>query len=290
MASDNGPKITRQQYIEQWKDVAIEQMQIHGIPASIKLAQGILESADGNSMLARKANNHFGIKCHGWSGPGVYKDDDKKNECFRKYRNAQESFNDHSEFLKKTRYAFLFEYKTTDYKSWAHGLKKAGYATNPKYPQLLIRIIEENELYRYDSEQKNKRREVVAHNPKKESGEAVIDYTIGYREMITDNNVKFVFAKGGDSYEQIARNLGLRTWQLVKYNDAESAYQLQDGERVYVKPKRNKATAKIHVVQEGQTLRQISQLHAIKMKRLMKYNAINENTPLQSGQKIKLRR
>ena len=290
MASDNGPKITRQQYIEQWKDVAIEQMQIHGIPASIKLAQGILESADGNSMLARKANNHFGIKCHGWSGPGVYKDDDKKNECFRKYRNAQESFNDHSEFLKKTRYAFLFEYKTTDYKSWAHGLKKAGYATNPKYPQLLIRIIEENELYRYDSEQKNKRREVVAHNPKKESGEAVIDYTIGYREMITDNNVKFVFAKGGDSYEQIARNLGLRTWQLVKYNDAESAYQLQDGERVYVKPKRNKATAKIHVVQEGQTLRQISQLHAIKMKRLMKYNAIDENTPLRQGQKIKLRR
>lgn len=290
MASDNGPKITRQQYIEQWKDVAIEQMQIHGIPASIKLAQGILESADGNSMLARKANNHFGIKCHGWSGPGVYKDDDKKNECFREYRNAQESFNDHSEFLKKTRYAFLFEYKTTDYKSWAHGLKKAGYATNPKYPQLLIRIIEENELYRYDSEQKNKRREVVAHNPKKGSGEAVIDYTIGYREMITDNNVKFVFAKGGDSYEQIARNLGLRTWQLVKYNDAESAYQLQDGERVYVKPKRNKATAKIHVVQEGQTLRQISQLHAIKMKRLMKYNAIDENTPLRQGQKIKLRR
>lgn len=290
MASDNGPKITRQQYIEQWKDVAIEQMQIHGIPASIKLAQGILESADGNSMLARKANNHFGIKCHGWSGPGVYKDDDKKNECFRKYRNAQESFDDHSEFLKKTRYAFLFDYKTTDYKAWAHGLKKAGYATNPKYPQLLIRIIEENELYRYDSVQKNKRREVVAEKPKKESGGAVIDYTIGYREMITDNNVKFVFAKGGDSYDQIARNLGLRTWQLVKYNDAEKTYQLQEGERVYVKPKRNKATAKMHVVQEGQTLRQISQLHAIKMKRLMKYNAINENTPLQSGQKIKLRR
>src|SRR6056297_3598045 len=114
--ADTGPKTSRQEYIAQWKDVAIEQMHQYGIPASIKLAQGILESADGNSMLARKANNHFGIKCHGWNGPGVYKDDDAKNECFRKYRNARESFDDHSEFLMKSRYADLFRLKPTDYK------------------------------------------------------------------------------------------------------------------------------------------------------------------------------
>lgn len=294
IASDNGPKISRQQYIEQWKDVAIEQMHRYGIPASIKLAQGILESADGNSMLARKANNHFGIKCHGWNGPGVYKDDDRKNECFRKYRNAQESFDDHSEFLMKPRYADLFKYKSTDYKSWAHGLKKAGYATNPKYPQLLIRIIEENELYKYDQEVKKEKPAVVStpdrgRNTPDTDG-AVIDYEIGYREMITDNNVKFVFAKAGDTYEKIARSTGLRKWQLLKYNDTETSYPLAENERVYIKPKRNKSTAKVHVATAGQTLRDVSQLHAIKLKRLAKYNSLSEDANLQEGQKVKLRR
>lgn len=290
--ADTGPKTSRQQYIEQWKDVAIEQMHQYGIPASIKLAQGILESADGNSMLARKANNHFGIKCHGWNGPGVYKDDDAKNECFRKYRNARESFDDHSEFLMKPRYADLFRLKPTDYKGWAHGLKKAGYATNPKYPQLLIRIIEENNLHQYDKQTKG-RRPAVDRGPKPDSGNdaPVIEYTVGYREMITDNNVKFVFAKSGDTYQSVADAMNLHKWQLLKYNDADKNRTLAEGERVYIKPKRNKAKGTDHhIVQEGQTLREISQLHAVKLKRLMKYNDLPENPALHQGQKVKLRR
>ncbi len=148
--------LTREQYIKKYKDIAIRQMYRHNIPASIILAQACLESSDGNSTLAKKANNHFGIKCHdGWKGKKIRHDDDAKRECFRKYKNAEDSFTDHSNFLSsRTRYASLFDLPLTDYKAWAHGLKAAGYATNPKYAQLLINIIEEHELYKYDSKQK----------------------------------------------------------------------------------------------------------------------------------------
>ena len=143
--------LTRQQYIDKYASIAIREMQNYGIPASITMAQGILESNNGNSYLAKEANNHFGIKCHDWVGPSVNRDDDDYNECFRKYQHPLASFEDHSLFLaKRERYAFLFEYDVDDYKAWAKGLKKAGYATNPKYPQLLIRIIEENHLYLLD--------------------------------------------------------------------------------------------------------------------------------------------
>ena len=136
---------TRAEYIDRFQEVAISEMKLYGIPASITLAQGLLESNNGNSMLATKANNHFGIKCHSnWEGKRIYKDDDAKNECFRVYSSAWESFRDHSKFLQSNRYQFLYEFKSTDYKSWARGLKKAGYATDPKYPDLLIKIIEDN--------------------------------------------------------------------------------------------------------------------------------------------------
>ena len=145
--------MTRNDYIDKYKDEAIYQMKKYKIPASITLAQGILESGDGNSELAKKSNNHFGIKCHSdWKGERVYHDDDKKNECFRKYNKVRNSYDDHSEFLLRPRYAFLFEYSLTDYKSWAKGLKKAGYATNPYYAKHLIKIIEENELHKLDDE------------------------------------------------------------------------------------------------------------------------------------------
>ena len=147
-----GQEISRKEYIEKYSSLAVKQMHQYKIPASITLAQGILESNNGNSRLATKANNHFGIKCHGWAGKKIFADDDKKNECFRNYKNVLESFVDHSLFLNKySRYEFLFDYKITDYKSWAKGLKKAGYATNNKYPELLIKIIEENKLYQFDS-------------------------------------------------------------------------------------------------------------------------------------------
>ena len=145
--------MTRNEYVDKYKDEAIYQMKKYKIPASITLAQGILESGDGNSELAKKSNNHFGIKCHSdWEGDRVYHDDDKKNECFRKYNKVRDSFDDHSEFLLRPRYASLFEYALTDYKSWAKGLKKAGYATNPNYAKHLIKIIEENELHKLDDE------------------------------------------------------------------------------------------------------------------------------------------
>ena len=149
----NAQNITRNEYITKYKDEAIYQMTKYKIPASITLAQGILESGDGNSELAKKSNNHFGIKCHSnWEGDRVYHNDDKKNECFRKYNQVKDSFDDHSEFLLKPRYAALFEYPLTDYKSWARGLKKAGYATNPNYAKLLIKIIKENDLDQFDLE------------------------------------------------------------------------------------------------------------------------------------------
>jgi hypothetical protein len=143
---------TTQSYIDTFKEAAISQMNASGIPASIILAQGILESGNGNSSLARYANNHFGIKCTSeWKGKGYYKDDDDRNDCFRVYKDARESYKDHSEFLKRKRYSFLFELDKNDYKNWAYGLKQAGYATNPKYPDLLINLINKHKLYLYDS-------------------------------------------------------------------------------------------------------------------------------------------
>ncbi|WP_432709330.1 glucosaminidase domain-containing protein [Pedobacter sp.] len=150
-ANPNYESYSTLSYIESFKGVAIEQMNSSGIPASIILAQGILESANGNSSLAKYANNHFGIKCTSeWKGKGYYKDDDAKNDCFRVYKDARESYRDHSEFLKRKRYSFLFELDKNDYKNWAYGLKQAGYATNPKYPELLINLINRYKLNQYD--------------------------------------------------------------------------------------------------------------------------------------------
>ena len=163
--------LSREQYIEKYKDIAIQQMHKHKIPASIILAQACLESSDGNSALARKANNHFGIKCHdGWRGKKFKQDDDERNECFRKYEKAVDSFTDHSNFLcSRTRYASLFDLPSTDYKAWAHGLKAAGYATNPKYAQLLINIIEEYKLYEYDTRNRSSHPARMTYSQKKEA-------------------------------------------------------------------------------------------------------------------------
>ncbi len=138
-------------YIEKYSALAVEEMYRSGVPASITLAQGLLESRYGLSELAVKGNNHFGIKCHNWEGGKMYHDDDRKGECFRVYKSADESFRDHSDFLRyRDRYKFLFDLEPTDYKAWAHGLRKAGYATDPAYPQKLIRLIEEYELHKFD--------------------------------------------------------------------------------------------------------------------------------------------
>ncbi len=299
-AEGNSPtRITRAQYIDQWKGEAIKQMREHRIPASITLAQGILESGDGNSELAREANNHFGIKCHGWTGKKVYHDDDRKQECFRKYKTAHQSFEDHSHFLKRSRYAFLFDYKITDYKSWAKGLKKAGYATNPKYPALLIRIIEENNLAQYDREGLKKGRiktepSNTASTPKpgRQSGE--IEIILGSQNsqvFISDNGIKYVITDRDITTRDLAESLQLGEWQVVKYNDLSKGAKIKKGDRVYIQPKKRKSkTHQTHTVATGETLRSISQLYGVKIKKLCKYNGLTEQSRIMPGDIIKLRK
>lgn len=277
-------QMTKEQYIAKYKDLAINEMNRTGIPASIKLAQGLLESGFGNSRLAREANNHFGLKCHkNWNGPTIYHDDDEKNECFRKYRNVEESYRDHSDYIKKNqRYAFLFELDITDYKGWAYGLKKAGYATNPKYAELLIKTIEDNKLYLFDYEYKNI--QANKHNIEKKQHESITK-----REIYERNRVKYIIAKDGDTYEKITKELGLLKWQLKKYNELlDFNTPIKAGEIIYIQPKRNRPEAgkKVHIVKPGETLYSISQLYAIKLSKLCEINNIDSDTQLKEGTQI----
>ena len=266
-------QISRKEYIEKYSSLAVKQMHKYKIPASITLAQGILESNNGNSRLATKANNHFGIKCHGWEGKKIFADDDKKNECFRNYKNVLESFVDHSLFLNKySRYEFLFDYKITDYKSWAKGLKKAGYATNNKYPELLIKIIEENKLYQFDSKKIDK------------------NLISGKRNIyMHPNKIKYVISKNQETYETIAKSLNIKLKQILKYNDDNNQSVLNVGTKVFIQPKRNRSKQRIHVVNNGEDLRTISQTYGVKMKSLKKRNQLILQNSLNNGDKLRLR-
>ena len=268
-----GQELTRKEYIAKYSPLAVKQMHQYKIPASITLAQGILESNNGNSRLATKANNHFGIKCHGWEGKKIFADDDKKNECFRSYKNVLESFVDHSIFLNKySRYEFLFDYKITDYKSWAKGLKKAGYATNNKYPELLIKIIEENKLYQLDSKKIDK------------------NLISGKRNIyMHPNKIKYVISQNQETYETISKSLNIKLKQILKYNDDNNLSVLNLGTKVFIQPKRNRSKEKIHVVNNGEDLRTISQKYGIKMKSLKKRNQLILKNSLNNGDKLRLR-
>lgn len=268
-----GQEISRKEYIEKYSSLAVKQMHQYKIPASITLAQGILESNNGNSRLATKANNHFGIKCHGWGGKKIFADDDKKNECFRNYKNVLESFVDHSLFLNKySRYEFLFDYKITDYKSWAKGLKKAGYATNNKYPELLIKIIEENKLYQFDSKKIDK------------------NLISGKRNIyMHPNKIKYVISKNQETYKTIAKSLNIKLKQILKYNDDNNQSVLNVGTKVFIQPKRNRSKQRIHVVNNGEDLRTISQTYGVKMKSLKKRNQLILKNSLNNGDKLRLR-
>lgn len=294
-------KQTPEEYIEKWKSVAIQKMHEHKIPASITLAQGILESASGNSRLAVEGNNHFGIKCHNtWTGATIYHDDDKKGECFRKYKKAEESFDDHSEFLKKKRYEALFELKITDYKGWAKGLKKAGYATNPKYPQLLIDLIERYDLAQYDKadliivennpKDKKQKKDTIKGNIEDVKNTAVV--YIGGKHQIekSKNNVLYITFRDGDSFDKLSKEFDMRPWQFYKYNDFQKSYTPKAGERIYIKPKRNKAKVEFHTVKEGETLHYISQFYGVKLKKLRKYNHYLPGGEPSIGDVINLRR
>ena len=303
---------TRAQYIDMWKEEAIYQMAAHGVPASITLAQGILESRDGNSRLAKEGNNHFGIKCHSdWEGKRIYEDDETRNECFRHYKNARESFDDHSLFLKKPRYASLFELNPDDYKGWAKGLRECGYATNPDYAKLLIRIIEENNLTQYDetglsyaksntvpdrkettpeasvlSKNRSGRKPRVAVD-KEERSEITIAHN--HEVKVSENNIKYVVVKEGETKESIAQDIDLNVWILNKFNDFSVNTQLQPGDIVYLQPKRNKASVADYTVQSGDTWFSISQKFGIKLKQLRKINAAATGDPT-PGVSLKLKK
>jgi LysM repeat protein len=283
-AQPSETRISRQEYITTYKEIAIKEMLEFKIPASITLAQGILESGDGNSPLAKYAKNHFGIKCHkDWEGPTFIQDDDEKNECFRKYSDVEESYRDHSLFLKNRKwYAELFELKISDYKGWAYGLKKAGYATHPKYAELLIEIIEKNELYKYDKlDELPKSFQAKNSSTKKPESK---NYQIS-----TKNNIRYIIAQKGDTYYKIARKYEMGLWQIYKYNDLEKSDICSEGELIYLQPKRRKGDVATHTVSKGESMRTISQLHGIKLKRLYKINQLPANYEPKAGDVLKLK-
>lgn len=279
-------KMTRSEYIMFYKDLAVKEMQRTGIPASITLAQGILESGDGNSTLATKGNNHFGIKCHrDWHGKKIYHDDDARNECFRKYKSAYESYRDHSDFLtSKPRYQFLFELETTDYKAWAKGLKKAGYATSRTYDKALIQLIEENQLYLYDDPKYTAKQGKENQEIKREENLS--------KEIHLNNNIKYIFAKADDNIDIIAERYGKLPFEIARYNEVNRNAELTEGQMIYLQPKRNKAARGLdyHVVKEGDTMHSISQIYGVKLKHLYSRNQMEEGSEPEVGQKLWLRK
>ncbi len=292
-------------YIQQWKDEAIRQMFEHRIPASITLAQGILESGSGKSELSRKSNNHFGIKCHkDWQGGRTYHDDDAKDECFRVYDDPRDSYRDHSLFLKKKRYAPLFELDIQNYKGWARGLKKCGYATSPTYAKALIELIERHDLDRYDNEglawirrgDMPGREPLVAENNTGKTSQQddvqAVNLSGSRLGGITKNDVTWVQGQQGETLGDIAEGLQLAVWQLRKYNDLDGAKpstRLDRDRRLYTQPKRRRGTRDWHVVQSGETLRTISEAEAVKLNVLMKRTGKAADEALPGGFKVPLR-
>lgn len=267
------------QYIDKYKDLAISQMKKYGIPASITLAQGLLESDAGRSMLAVEGNNHFGIKCHSdWTGKKMYHDDDRRDDCFRVYRNVEGSFEDHSLFLTThSRYAFLFDLKPTDYVGWARGLKKAGYATNPAYAEKLIEIIERYNLDMYDKGGKIKKENAVA---------------VGFaHQPYISNNLLYVRIGDGESLKEIAKEFDMTRMRLRRYNEINREYVPEPGSVIYLERKKGKADKQyqLHTVQSGESLWTISQLYGVRLKALMRRNGLDENSTIQVGQILEVR-
>lgn len=276
-------------YIERYKNIAVDQMLRYRIPASITLAQGLLESGAGTSTLATEANNHFGIKCgRAWTGPYVLRDDDARNEKFRKYRSAEESYEDHSRFLKQARYSSLFQLSMKDYKGWAHGLKRCGYATNPRYGYLLVDLIERYQLSRYDSYTSSDSRVDYSR----------IDYDLNREEMAThlvyrNNENYYIIAQAGDTFERLAEETGVSSRNIRKYNELPKGYQLKAGDVLYLERKRKKAAKKYkgvpHVVQGGESLYSISQKYGVRLKCLYDMNKLSSDYSIRVGDRLRVR-
>lgn len=288
-AQSRNPKY--EAYIEKYSEFAIQCQNEHHIPASITLAQGILESGAGESSLAKECNNHFGIKCGSeWYGRSTRKDDDRPNECFRCYKSVKESYNDHAAFLKRQRYAFLYDYKITDYKSWAHGLKQAGYATDPKYPQKLINIIETYNLYEFDTQGSKKTGgEAKREKQIKKDSNLAEDQLFGYVEII-NNGVRCYKLITDDSFKNISKATGISIKRLLYYNDLPSEVELYRDDYVYLAKKRatTKKRKPMHKVSAGESMHSIAQEYGITLKALYKLNDLEYGTPAKVGMKLKL--
>ncbi len=293
---------TRQEYIERYKHIAIEHMEYYGIPASITMAQGILESSSGNSELSKSSNNHFGIKCKtGWSGRKVYFDDDEAGECFRAYKTVEESYRDHAIFLDSSpRYDSLFAYSTTDYKSWARGLKAAGYATAPHYANTLIKIIEDEKLYLLDQKggenlyAKRHNEEIKVEETPTEST-AIVDpdnfaVTInahkGY-DIERTNGLYFTRAKSGDTAESIADTFEISRHNIRRFNDLKRDEALSEGDIIFIERKKKTwegDTKRTHQAAEGETLYSIAQQYGVRLKSLRRLNKLDKKTEIATNQ------
>ena len=286
-----GQLMSTREYIDSFKVVAMQEMRMHGVPASITLGQGVLESASGNSKLAKNCNNHFGIKCRStWTGAFCLADDDAKDECFRGYPSVYESYRDHSLFLKNSkRYFPLFELSATDYKGWATGLREAGYATNPSYATILIGVIEKYHLGLFDSVVVMGDDYVI---PSEAGGNTNNNPNAGNSAMagVSEvNGIQAIIAKPGETPEALAARYNLGIWQIYKYNDIEKGQMLNPGEIIYLKPKRRRSTETNHLVKPGESMREISQQYGVKVKHLYKLNRLELGEEVQPGEVLNLR-
>jgi LysM repeat protein len=301
---------TAADYISLYSNLAVSEMKRTGVPASITIAQGMIESDFGRSTLARSGNNHFGIKCHSdWTGQTIRKNDDRRNECFRKYRRPEDSFYDHSDFLRSgSRYRALFDLDPADYKAWARGLKSAGYATNPDYANMLIRKIEENKLYELDKGysaasdktpvQAQAKEPQAPPKPAPTAGTkppVTQESTITFGDVMAraprimeNNRIQFVIVKDGDTRKKLENEFQLLGWELARYNDLKEDFIPEPGQILYLEPKRDKAETGIeyHTAAEGETMFMISQKYGIKLKRLYEMNRMAEGSEPAAGQKI----
>lgn len=287
-------QITREEYIQKYYKLAISEMERSGIPASITMAQGIWESQNGNSRLATEGNNHFGIKCKGeWRGKKIYHDDDAKQECFRKYAHAEASYIDHSNFLMNgSRYSFLFQLDPKDYVGWAYGLKKAGYATDPKYPDRLIKVIEDYKLQLFDEYGDNRQ---IASREQEPSmhilSNSTLKKTDASHKIELRNELRTIVVGESETYESITNSLGLKDWELYTYNDFAKGRQPRVNEILYIEAKFRKADRKHeqHVAENGDTMHYIAQRYGLRLKPLLRRNRMKEGDEPDEGQIVYLR-
>lgn len=268
---------TPELYIKRYAGLAVHEMKTHRVPASITLAQGLLETGNGTSVLAKEHNNHFGIKCHSsWEGERTYHDDDAAGECFRVYDDPSESFRDHSLFLKNNRrYAELFDYDITDYQAWSRGLKAKGYATSKTYADRLIALIQKHNLTKYDMQG------VDSSFVPKIKG-------IG-KVKLHPNRILYITAVAGQSLAQLAKKTKVSVSNLVQYNELNYSSVLEEGQRVYLQQKRKYGHKSVHTVASGETMYSIAQQYGIRLEYLYKRNNLTAGSQAAEGTVLALR-